>query len=156
MKRYLILLISIVLDGLIPNITLYSFNNITYFTPVCTGISLIFLYDNNKSFYKILFFTIFVYGTLYINNLILSFILFSVIYLIIKIFKKLFRDNFITIIIQILLVIMSWDLVLFIINSLHSNDFLWSNYLYKLSHSIIFNLLYGLILFRLFSSKLNY
>ena len=85
--KYLIILISIILDGLIPNITLFSFNNITYFTPVCTSISLIFLYSEDKKFYKILFFISMIYGSLYINNLILSITVFFLEVVFIKLFK---------------------------------------------------------------------
>jgi len=159
MKKYLIILISIIIDGLIPNITLYSFNNITYFTPICTGISLIFLYEDNKSFYRLLLFTCFLYGILYINNLILSFVLFISITLIIRIFKRFFKDNLFTILVQILLVIFTWDIIFFIVNSfVITNTFIWSNYFYKISHSIIFNVIYGIILFKICnkSSKLKH
>ena len=159
MKKYFIILISIIIDGLIPNITLYSFNNITYFTPICTGISLIFLYEDNKLFYRLLLFTILLFGVLYINNLILSFIIFISIFYIIKLFKRFFKDNLFTILIQILLVVFSWDLIFFIVNGLAiTNKFIWEDYFYKVSHSIIFNVIYGNILFKCFnkSSKLNH
>lgn len=159
MKKYLIILISIIIDGIIPNITLYNFNNITYFTPICTGISLIFLYEDDKFFYRLLFFTILLFGVLYINNLILSFVLFTIIFFIIKVFKYFFKDNFFTILIQILLVILCWDLMFFVIKSLIINNrFIWQDYFYKVSHSILFNLIYGVILFKLLkkSSKSKY
>ena len=46
MKKYIFILISIIIDGLIPNITLFGFNNLTYFTPLCTLVSLVIIYDN--------------------------------------------------------------------------------------------------------------
>ena len=146
--RYLIVLISIILDGLIPNITLFNFNNITYFTPVCTAISLIFLYGEDKRFYIMLSFTSIIYGSLYINNLILSIIVFLIVFIFIKLFKMFFKDNIITIIVQILLTIFIWDLLFFLFSSmLIKNAFMWKNYFYKVSHSILFNLIYGLFLF---------
>ena len=160
MKKYIIILISIILDGLIPNITLYRFNNITYFTPICTAISLIFVYEEDKSFYKLLLGTILIYGTLYINNLILSSVVFLITSVIIKIFKKYFKDNLFTILIQILLIIFFWDMMFFIVNSLIiTNVFIWENYLYKVSHTLVFNILYGGVLFKICNkkrSKLNH
>lgn len=159
MKKYLIILISIIIDGIMPNITLYGLNNITYFTPVCTGISLIFLYEDNKQFYRLLLFTILLFGGLYINNLILSFIIFNSVFFIIKLFKYFFKDNYFTILIQILLVVFSWDLIFFVVSGLViNNSFIWEDYFYKVSHSIIFNVIYGTILFNLLknSSKLKH
>lgn len=150
MKKYLIMLISIIIDGLIPNITLYSFNNITYFTPICTGISLIFLYEDNKYFYRLLLFTMILFGTLYINNLILSFIVFISVIFIIRTFKSFFKNNLFTVFIQIILVVFSWDLIFFITKSLVINNyFIWKEYFYKVSHSVMFNLIYGALLFKL-------
>lgn len=145
--KYLIILISIILDGLIPNISLFNFNNITYFTPLCTAISIIFLCDDRK-FNRILLLISIIYGSLYINNLLLSMIIFFVIFILIRIFKKFFRDNIFTIVIQILLVIIIWDLLLFLFNSLLvTNVFRWNNYFYKITHSILFNIIYGISLF---------
>jgi len=158
MKDKLIILISIIIDGIIPNITLFNFNNITYFTPICTGVSLVFLYKENKKFYLLLLYTIIVYAGLYINNLLLSGIVFFSIALMLKIFKKFFRDNMFTVVIQILLVIFLWDLIMFIFQSLFVvNSFLWGNYFYKITHSILFNIIYGIILFKICNkcSKIN-
>lgn len=152
--KYIIILLSIVLDGLIPNITLFNFNNLTYFTPICTPISLVFLYGEDKKFYWLLFITSIIYGSLYINNLLLSILVFFLIFMFIKLFKRFFRDNFFTTIVQIILVIILWDLLFFLFNSiLVTNMFLWINYSYKITHSILFNLVYGIVLFLVLKRK---
>jgi len=149
----IIILISILLDGIIPHFTLFNFNNITYLTSMCTSISLIFLF-NSKHFYKYLYFIIIFYGGIYINNMLLSAILFVVVSIFLYIFKHFFKDNFLNIIIQILLVIFLWDFVFFIYNTLiYKNIFIWNNYFYKVIHSIVFNLIYGIILFKLFRTS---
>lgn len=154
MKKYLIILVSILIDGLIPNITLFNFNNITYFTPLCTAVSLIFLYENNKTFYKLITFTIIIYAGLYVNNLILAIIIFIIIIYIIHVFKKCFKDNIFTVLIQVLIVICTWDLLFFLFDSIFIiKSFIWSNYLYKISHSLILNIIYGLILYKVFNEK---
>lgn len=146
--KCLIILISIILDGLIPNITLFNFNNLTYFTPICTATSLVFLYNEDKKFYWLLFLISIIYGSLYINNLLLSIMAFFLIFVFLKLFKRFFSDNFFTTIVQILLVIILWDLLFFLFNSiLVTNVFLWNNYFYKVTHSILFNLVYGIVLF---------
>lgn len=147
MKKYIIIFISIIIDGLIPNITLYEINNLTYFTPLCTIVSLIFIYED-RLFFKLLFAISILYGMLYMNNVFLTFILFFIVMIVIKTFKRSFKDNLFTVVIQILLVIFVYDGLFYLINVLiNNNTFDINVYLYKFLHTIIFNLFYGIILF---------
>ena len=149
MKNYIILLISVILDGVIYNITMYQLNHLTYFTPMCTVVSLIFVYDN-KNFIKLWLLSSVVYGTLYMSNLLLSLALFFVVMQVIKLCKYLFEDNFLTIVLQIIVVIAIYDGLFWVINFLtFYNSFSFDDYIYKVSHSIIFNLLYGTSLYYL-------
>jgi len=153
MKRYIILLISIIIDGMIPNITIYDFNNITYFTPLCTVISLVIIY-NDKNFINLFLFSSIVYGSLYMSNILLSFILFIIVLMVIKYLKKAFEDNLFTIILEIILVICIYEFIFFSITSfLYFNNFSFDNYLYKLTHSIIFNLLYGITIYYIYDKN---
>ena len=111
MKKYIVFLVSIILDGLIPNITLFNFNNITYFTPLCTVVSLVFLYNDRKDFIKLWLMSSLIYGSLYIHNLFLSFILFFVILLVIQGLKRLFTDTLIINLIEVILVICIYDFI---------------------------------------------
>lgn len=141
------------MDGLISNITLFNFNNITYFTPLCTLVSLVIVYDN-RYFYHLLIFTSIIYGVLYINNLLMSIVLFTSLLLLIKSLKKIFSDNLGTILLEILISISFYELIYFLIMSFfifnHLNLY---NYLYKLSHSIVFNVLYGITMFYLYDKN---
>lgn len=149
MKNYIILLISVILDGVIYNITMYQLHHLTYFTPMCTVVSLIFLYDN-KNFIKLWLLSSVVYGTLYMSNLLLSLALFFVVMQVIKLCKYLFEDNLLTIVLQIIVVIVIYDGLFWVINFLtFYNSFSFDDYIYKVSHSIIFNLLYGTSLYYL-------
>jgi len=153
MKRYIILFISIIIDGLISNFTLYNFNNITYFTPLCTVVCLVIIYDD-KSFFKMLFLSSTLYGGLYMNNILLSYVLFYIVMVIIKCFKNVFKDNLFTVLFQIILVIFAYELVLFIVISLLSLDDLSMNdYIYKVTHSLIWNLMYGISIFYVYDKK---
>ena len=143
MKKIIILLISLLLDGLIPNITLYNLNNLTYFTPMCTVICLIFLY-NDKDFIKLYLEVSIIYGSLYMSNILLSFILFFCVITSIKLMKKIWEENLFVIILEILIILTS--------------NFIFNNYLYKFTHSLLLNIIYGLILYKITkkSSKFNY
>jgi len=153
MKKYIFVFVSIIMDGLISNITLFNFNNITYFTPLCTLVSLVIVYDN-RYIYHLLIFTSFIYGVLYINNLLMSIVLFTSLLLLIKSLKKIFSDNLGTILLEILISISFYELIYFLIMSFfifnHLNLY---NYLYKLSHSIVFNVLYGITMFYLYDKN---
>lgn len=159
MKKYIILLISLIIDGLVPNITLFSFNNLTYFTPLCTITSLVIIYDDKK-FIKLFLISSTLYGVLYMSNLLLAFILFFITMLVIKLMKRILSDNLFTIILQILLVITIYEGVFYIIYSLiFMNTFNINDYFYKISHSIVLNLLYGISIFYIYgenSSKLSH
>lgn len=153
MKKYIFILISIIIDGLIPNITLFGFNNLTYFTPLCTLVSLVIIYDN-RYFYQLLAFTSIIYGSLYLNNLLVSFILFVPLLFLIKYLKKIFTDNLGIIIFEILISILFYELIYFLIVSFFVfNSFNFYNYLYKVIHSIIFNILYGTTIFYLYDKN---
>ena len=84
--------------------------------------------------------------------------MFFLVFRFIKLFKRFFKDNFFTIIIQILLVIFIWDFLFFLFNSiLVTNVFLWGNYFYKIIHSMLFNVIYGIVLFLIFNrSKIHH
>jgi len=159
MKKYIILLISIILDGLIPNISLYQHNNLTYFTPLCTIISLVVIYKNDE-FIQLLIFSSLLYGGLYISNILLSFVLFFIVLIIIKYLKKSLKDNFITIMIQFVIIIVSYDFIFFIIiSSINIGVFNFNFYLYKITHSLLWNILYGISIFFIYDkrcSKLGY
>jgi len=157
MKKIIILLISLLLDGLIPNITLYNINNLTYFTPMCTVICLIFLY-NDKDFIKLYLQVSIIYGSLYMSNILLSFILFFCVMISIKLMKKILEDNLFIIILEILIVMTIFDGIYFLILSILTSNFIFNNYLYKFTHSLLLNLVYGLILYKITkkSSKFNY
>ena len=153
MKKYIFILISIIIDGLIPNITLFDFNNITYFSSLCTLVSLVIVYDD-KYFYHLLIFTGIIYGSLYHNNLLISFVLFFSSLIIIKYYKRIFTNNLGTIILEILISICFYELLYFLIMSFFVfNNFNYYNYLYKVTHSIVFNILYGISFFYLYDKN---
>lgn len=159
MKRYLILFLSILIDGLIGNLTVYSIGNLSYFTPLCTVISLVFLYDE-KHFFWLFLFSSLIYGGLYMSNLLLSFILFFTVMVTIKLCKHFLEDNFFTLLLQTFLIVMIYEALFYGIASLlWLNSFKVDIFLYKLCHSVILNFLYSIFLYYTCdknSSKLNY
>lgn len=159
MKRYLILFLSILIDGLIGNLTIYSIGNLSYFTPLCTVVSLVFLYDE-KHFIGLFLFSFLIYGGLYMSNILLSLILFFIVMLTIKLCKHFLEDNFITLLLQTFLVVVIYEGIFYEIASLlWMNQFQVDVFLYKLSHTVIINVLYSIFLYYTCSknsSKFNY
>lgn len=155
MKKWFLLITSIIIDGLIPNITLYQLNNLSYFTSLFTVVSLIFMYDD-KHFWKLLLVSSVLYGSLHMSNLLLSFVSFYVVLKSIKFLNKNLENNLFTTIIKVLLIILIYDGILFLIVSIISYDFFnIYNYFYKINHSIILNILYGIILFYFYKKVLK-
>ncbi|MBQ7137149.1 MAG: hypothetical protein IJO43_04165 [Bacilli bacterium] len=153
MKKYIVLLISIILDGLISNISLYQINHLTYFTSLCTVISLVVVY-NNEDFIKLLILSSVVYGGLYMSNILLSFVLFFAALMTIKYLKKELRDNLFTILLQFIIIIFVYDFILFFIMSfINVGHIGFNHYFYKITHSLLLNLLYGISIYFIYDKK---
>lgn len=147
MKRYIILIISLLIDLLISNITYYNFNNLTFLTPLCMVTSLIFIFDGKKDI-KLLVITIILHSALFTNNLLLSFIIFIILYYLIKLMKYIIKDNLWVNLIEVIIVILVYELLLyFIYSSFIYLFFNINNYWYKVSHSLIINIIYAIIIY---------
>lgn len=151
MSKYLILIISFILDITLMNFLPNSFQNITYFQPLFTVVALFYIYnlfnDDKKYFITIIVLAI-VYGSLLFNNLLLGLFIFIIIGYIIKLFYRYITLNILTSILGVLIIITIYDTLLYIMLCLSfvltfSVQLLW----YKLIHSIIINLLYGCFMY---------
>ena len=146
----IILVISILLDGILNNILPYI--NLSLFTPLLTLIAIIVIYPfykkNDEKYLLTIFITGIIYDLLYTNLLFYNSIFFLTIGLLnIYIYKKT-PINYLTINILLLLDILIYILlnsfILFICNIVTINI---TKMIYIFTHSIILNIIYGFILF---------
>ncbi len=148
----IISIISIIVDGILTNYLPYLVNDLTLFTPMFTVILTFILYPlffkNNKNYLIYLFILGIIYDLLYTNLLFFNGFIFVFLgYISIFIYKNfpvtVFRVMFYLILIIIIyestfaLCILIFDLV----------PITFDRLIYKISHSIILNIIYGLVIY---------
>ncbi len=152
MVPVIILLLSIIIDGVLTNFLPYLVNNLSYFTPLFTVTSIFLIYPfyrkNKRLYFITLFITGFIYDLFYTNLLFYNGVLFVIIGLITYLLYKNFEVNFFKLIIYIILIIISYEsinaLLLLIYNVVPITT---SKIVYKISHSLIINVIYGEIVY---------
>lgn len=147
----LIIIISLILDGILSNILPFMVNNLSLFTPLLTIISIFLIYPfyqkKEKEYYLTIIITGIVYDLLYTNLLFYNTIIFLILSLITKYIYKKYEVNYLNIIIQIILLITSYELINAIIILLFNLVPVTINKLvYKITHSLILNIVYSEII----------
>lgn len=146
--KYIVILISIILDIIFLNFYNYSYGYISWFYPMLTITSISFiskyynLKNKTKYFLVIIIFSI-IYDILVINNLFLTIFLFLQIAYINIYLNSIFPNSLISIIIKALISLVVYDVIFYIILVvINYYDFSINVLIYKISHSIILNLIY--------------
>ena len=105
MVPVIILLLSIIIDGVLTNFLPYLVNNLSYFTPLFTVTSIFLIYPfyrkNKRLYFITLFITGFIYDLFYTNLLFYNGVLFVIIGLITYLLYKNFEVNFFKLIIRL-------------------------------------------------------
>ena len=148
----IIILISFMIDGILTNFLPYEVGNLSLFTPLTTIVALIicyaFFYRKEKNYYILAFIVGILYDIFYTNLLFLDGFIFLIISFFITKIYKISGFNFIWILIDILISIIIYEcsiaLVILIFNLVPMS---FNRLLYKIGHSIIFNIIYGEILY---------
>ena len=148
----IIIIVTILLDGLLTNILPYTANNLSLFTPMLTILIPIIIYPfyikEEKKFLITLVITGIIYDIFYTNLLFYDAIVFFLFGLMIIKLYKVIGYNYIKVLLYSLLCIILYELfnsiVILIFNLVPIN---LMKVLYKISHSILLNLIYVLILY---------
>lgn len=151
--KLLIVFISIFFDVLLCNMFKFSTYNISYFFPMLTITSIVYISNfytnqNRKNYYMITLLCAIIYDTLTINNLLITLTLFeTVAFLNIKL-KKKFNNNLFNNILRLILSIFIYDLLfIFLLFIVKYQNINFGLLLYKFSHSLILNIVYFSIMF---------
>lgn len=148
----IIMIISFILDGLLTNYLPYGVGNLSLFTPLTTIVALIiiymFFYKNDRTYFIISFITGFIYDLFYTNLLFLNALLFLLIaFIISKIYKRV-DFNFIWVFLSIILMIVIYETCFAIIITIFNLvPMSFERIIYKISHSIILNVIYGEVIY---------
>ena len=152
MLSIIIIIISLILDGILSNFLPYMVNDLSLFTPLLTIVSFIIIYPfyrkKRKQYFLMTFFVGIIYDLLYTNLLFFNALLFLAVSLFIHLIYKNLEVNYFNIIIYIVLIIIVYESIqylIFIIFNLIPVDI--SKLIYKISHSLLLNIIYTELLF---------
>lgn len=141
---WLIIIITILLDGIIVYYMPSFSNNLTYFYPMLTIslIPILYSYNSCKKFYKTCFIMGFIYDLLYSNIFLYHALIFLLIGKIDSKIYKVMKDNLIMKILLVILNIIIYDTIGFILIIFsHYEDLSINSLFYKISHSLLLNIL---------------
>lgn len=148
----IILLISIVLDGILSNFLPYLVNDLSPFTPMLTVIAIFMIYPFFRKKEKNYFITIFIvgmiYDLLYTNLVFFNGVLFLIIgFISLEIYKN-FEISYLKLIIYLILIISAYEIltgiILLVFNMVPVTLY---KVLYKITHSLILNIIYGELIY---------
>lgn len=148
----IIIIFSLLFDGLLTNYLPYLVNDLSLFTPLFTVTILFIIYPFYRKKPKIYlitaFITGFIYDSFYTNLLFFNAILFLIISVISMYLYKNFEVSYFSLIIYIILIVTLYEsltgIILFIFRIVPVTP---TKVLYKITHSIIINVLYGELIF---------
>lgn len=144
----IIIIISLLLDGILTNYLPYLVGNLSLFTPLLTLVSIIMIYPfykkKLKKYYITVLITGIIYDLLYTNLLFINSIIFIIIAYINVLINKRYKINFPSLIIYITFIIVIYEslyailLIIFKLIPITINKLL-----YKITHSILINIIYA-------------
>lgn len=139
---YLVTIITIILDGYITYIYPSYFNNITYLYPMLTLSLIVSISSNKDAYLKYSLIIGFIYDLLYSTIFLYNTLIFLMLAKINKKILNSIRESFIIRIILLILNIIIYDSISFLIVYLTKyNDVTFLSLFYKISHSLILNIL---------------
>ena len=143
---YIIGFIIIILDGFIVYLIPSYFNELNYFYPMLSITFLVSIYGYSKKYLKTSFILGFIYDLLYSNIFLYNSLIFL---LLAKINKKIFnyiQNNLFNKILILLLNIILYDTInFFIVYFSKYNNVSFNDLVYKVSHSLLLNIIFIII-----------
>ena len=153
----LIIVISFMIDYFVSLYLPYEKNNLSYFTPLFIPILIYLLYPlfkNRKKYILISIIIGIIYDLIYTNLLFFNGIIFFLISIITMLIYKYFKNNIYLNIIYLLLIIIFYELVSILIYMLFGIiNISFNDIIYRITHIIIINIIYGTILYMIISHK---
>lgn len=148
----IIFVISFLLDGILTNFLPYMVFDLSLFTPLFTVTALVIIYPlfkkKQKSFLVFSFVSGIVYDLFYTNLLFFNGFLFLLLGLLIIKLYELFGAGYLKILFHILIIIIIYEvLIALLIIIFNLVPMSIDKLLYKISHSILLNLIYGEIVY---------
>lgn len=148
----IILVVSFLLDGVLTNFLPFSVGDLSLFTPLTTIVAIVVLYPlfykQEKKYYILSFVTGIIYDLFYTNLWFFDGFMFLFIAFIVCHLSRVMGDNYLKILLQILVIIIIYEVSFALLIALFNLvPMTIERLIYKISHSLILNLIYGEILY---------
>ena len=148
----IIVIISLLLDGILSNFLPYLYTNLSIFTPLFTLVSIFMIYPffkkKEKTYFILIFIVGIIYDLFYTNLLFFNGVLFITIGLLIKYIYKTYEITPLRLILYIIILITSYEfltsLVLLIYNVVEVTFY---KVFYKIINSLVLNIIYSEIIY---------
>ncbi len=156
MISYIIQILSLLLDGILTNFLPYLQNDLSLFTPLLSVISIFLIYPFFRKEKKKYLINVFIYGMIYdlfyTNLLFWNACIFLVIGLLTIFIYKNYEISLLRIIIPIIVIITSYELInASIIWIFHLVPITLSKVIYKITHTLLLNIIYGVVIYFIIS-----
>lgn len=160
MLGIIILIISIYLDGFLTLYLPYLPGGLSIFTPMLTIVSIFIIYPlyrkREKQYFITLFIVGIIYDLLYTNLLLYDALVFMFLGLIIRKIYKNFTVEHLKLSIHIILLIVIYELLIsFFIIVFNLVPISLTKVIYKITHSILLNIIYGELLYTIIKKLPN-
>ena len=152
MISLIIVIISLLLDGILTNFLPYLYTNLSIFTPLLTLVSIFMIYQLKKkkerNYFIIIFIIGIIYDLLYTNLLFFNGVLFIVLGLLIKYIYKTYEITPLRLILYLIILISSYEsltgIILLIYNVVPVTFY---KVFYKIINSLFLNIIYGELIY---------
>ena len=152
MISLIIVVISILLDGILSNFLPYLYTNLSIFTPLLTLISIFMIYPFFKkkeiNYFIIIFIIGIIYDLLYTNLLFFNGVIFVILGLLIKYIYKTYEITPLRLILYLIILISSYEsltgIILLIYNVVPVTFY---KVFYKIINSLLLNIIYGELIY---------
>lgn len=154
--KILIIIFSLFLDFLLSNI---NYSLLSYFYPMLTITTIVYLSNlytnpNRSNYYLLVFLTSIIYDSIFVGNLLITVSSFMIVAILNMFLKRHLRSNLFNNILMLILSIILYEafilLLLFVVGY---KSFEFSMLLYKITHSLLLNTIYIVIMFLVLKPK---
>lgn len=154
--KILIIIFSLFLDFLLSNI---NYSLLSYFYPMITITTIVYLSNlytnpNRSNYYLLVFLTSIIYDSIFVGNLLITVSSFMAVAILNMFLKRHLRSNLFNNILMLILSIILYELfILLLLFVVGYKSFEFGMLLYKITHSLLLNTIYIIIMFLVLKPK---
>ena len=154
--KILIIIFSLFLDFLLSNI---NYSLLSYFYPMITITTIVYLSNlytnpNRSNYYLLVFLTSIIYDSIFVGNLLITVSSFMIVAILNMFLKRHLRSNLFNNILMLILSIILYEVfILLLLFLVGYKSFEFSMLLYKITHSLLLNTIYIVIMFLVLKPK---